>query len=262
MIITAAGAPLSSEVCVELSIVLMHASRHCRTRVVVSTSRYHQTSPGTRELVDTLHRLDAKCSVCAAEMFPTPSFWVSMLHVTAICPRYRATHAQHHHTWLEAGPMAQIGQTHAQQATRHARRIYVGGLPPTASDQTVATFVSHALAAIGGNTAGPGVCLATLTTNPEGVLFFWGLQHDADAVMLSACWSERWYEGPCMGAFHVLHCTSRLSGTGCAWDSSEPHCTVANRRREQEFVWKGWGCEADRLLAVPCRQCCGQRIHQ
>ena len=44
----------------------------------------------------------------------------------------------------------------SQQATRHARRVYVGGLPPTANEQSIATFFSHALAAIGGNTAGPG----------------------------------------------------------------------------------------------------------
>ena len=44
----------------------------------------------------------------------------------------------------------------SQQATRHARRIYVGGLPPTANEQNIATFFSNALAAVGGTTAGPG----------------------------------------------------------------------------------------------------------
>jgi len=44
----------------------------------------------------------------------------------------------------------------SQQATRHARRVYVGGLPPTATEQNVATFFSNALATIGGTTAGPG----------------------------------------------------------------------------------------------------------
>lgn len=76
------------------------------------------------------------------------------------------------------------------QATRHARRVYVGGLPPTANEQvshlslvccivhlffrlldlcvalviltycllqSVATFFSHVMAAIGGNSAGPGM---------------------------------------------------------------------------------------------------------
>lgn len=78
------------------------------------------------------------------------------------------------------------------QATRHARRVYVGGLPPTANEQvyllyrsflfsspsplffcwymctpdilniylflkSVATFFSQVMAAIGGNTAGPGM---------------------------------------------------------------------------------------------------------
>ncbi|KAM7264976.1 hypothetical protein ACFE04_002659 [Oxalis oulophora] len=48
-------------------------------------------------------------------------------------------------------------QAMTQQATRHARRVYVGGLPPTANEQSVATYFSHVMAAIGGNTAGPGM---------------------------------------------------------------------------------------------------------
>ena len=40
-----------------------------------------------------------------------------------------------------------------------ACRTYVGGLPPTAVEQSIATFFSSALAAIGGNSAGPGMCL-------------------------------------------------------------------------------------------------------
>ncbi len=47
-------------------------------------------------------------------------------------------------------------QPPSQQATRHARRVYVGGLPPTGNEQNIATFFSNALAAIGGTTAGPG----------------------------------------------------------------------------------------------------------
>ncbi|KAM7275296.1 hypothetical protein ACFE04_017162 [Oxalis oulophora] len=47
-------------------------------------------------------------------------------------------------------------QAMTQQATRHARRVYVGGLPPSANEQSVATYFSHVIAAIGGNTAGPG----------------------------------------------------------------------------------------------------------
>lgn len=48
-------------------------------------------------------------------------------------------------------------QPPSQQATRHARRVYVGGLPPTANEQSIATFFSHALAAVGGTSSGPGV---------------------------------------------------------------------------------------------------------
>lgn len=45
----------------------------------------------------------------------------------------------------------------SQQATRHARRVYVGGLPPTATEPGITTFFSNALSAIGGMTAGPGM---------------------------------------------------------------------------------------------------------
>ena len=51
---------------------------------------------------------------------------------------------------------AGVVQPPSQQATRHARRVYVGGLPPTANEQNIATFFSNALAAVGGTTAGPG----------------------------------------------------------------------------------------------------------
>jgi splicing factor U2AF subunit len=61
---------------------------------------------------------------------------------------------------LAAAAAAAVGgpstQAASQQATRHARRIYVGGLPPTATEQSISTFFSYALAAVGGNTAGPG----------------------------------------------------------------------------------------------------------
>ena len=43
-----------------------------------------------------------------------------------------------------------------QQVTRHARRVYFGGLPPIANEQTVALFFNQVMAAIGGNTFGLG----------------------------------------------------------------------------------------------------------
>ncbi|KAF5842237.1 hypothetical protein DUNSADRAFT_8637 [Dunaliella salina] len=55
----------------------------------------------------------------------------------------------------------------SQQATRHARRTYVGGLPPTAVEQSIATFFSSALAAIGGNSAGPGNAVVNVYINKE-----------------------------------------------------------------------------------------------
>lgn len=44
------------------------------------------------------------------------------------------------------------------QATRHARRIYVGGLPPSANEDRISSFFSYALAAVGG---------APLHTHPD-----------------------------------------------------------------------------------------------
>ncbi|KAH9611813.1 hypothetical protein KSS87_006756 [Heliosperma pusillum] len=58
-------------------------------------------------------------------------------------------------------------QAMTQQATRHARRVYVGGLPPSANEQSVATFFSQVMAAIGGNTAGPGDAVVNVYINHE-----------------------------------------------------------------------------------------------
>ncbi|CAN0890687.1 Splicing factor U2af large subunit A [Linum grandiflorum] len=63
-------------------------------------------------------------------------------------------------------PMMPI-QAMTQQATRHARRVYVGGLPPSANEQTVATYFSQVMAAIGGNTAGPGDAVVNVYINHE-----------------------------------------------------------------------------------------------
>ncbi|CAL9075076.1 unnamed protein product [Musa acuminata var. zebrina] len=58
-------------------------------------------------------------------------------------------------------------QAMTQQATRHARRVYVGGLPPTANEQSVATFFSQVMFAIEGNTAGPGDAVVNVYINHE-----------------------------------------------------------------------------------------------
>ncbi|KAK1317776.1 Splicing factor U2af large subunit A [Acorus calamus] len=58
-------------------------------------------------------------------------------------------------------------QAMTQQATRHARRVYVGGLSPTANEQSVATFFSQVMSAIGGNTAGPGDAVVNVYINHE-----------------------------------------------------------------------------------------------
>nr|GEW32031.1 splicing factor U2af large subunit B-like isoform X1 [Tanacetum cinerariifolium] len=57
--------------------------------------------------------------------------------------------------------------TMTQQATRHARRVYVGGLPPLANEQTIATFFSQIMTAIGGTSAGPGDAVVNVYINHE-----------------------------------------------------------------------------------------------
>ncbi|KAL1567350.1 splicing factor U2af large subunit A-like isoform X2 [Salvia divinorum] len=58
-------------------------------------------------------------------------------------------------------------QIMTQQATRHARRVYVGGLPPLANEQTISTFFSHVMNSIGGNIAGPGDAVINVYINHE-----------------------------------------------------------------------------------------------
>ncbi|XP_049381593.1 splicing factor U2af large subunit B-like isoform X2 [Solanum stenotomum] len=58
-------------------------------------------------------------------------------------------------------------QAMSQQATRHARRVYVGGLPPLANEQTISAFFSHVMIAVGGNSAGPGDAVVNVYINHE-----------------------------------------------------------------------------------------------
>ncbi|CAM0952901.1 unnamed protein product [Alopecurus aequalis] len=58
-------------------------------------------------------------------------------------------------------------QPMTQQATRHARRVYVGGLSPSANEQTVAVFFNQVMAAIGGNTVGIGDAVVNVYINHD-----------------------------------------------------------------------------------------------
>ncbi|PIM98807.1 Splicing factor U2AF, large subunit (RRM superfamily) [Handroanthus impetiginosus] len=58
-------------------------------------------------------------------------------------------------------------QAMTQQVTGHARRVYVGGLPPLANEQTISRFFSHVMNAIGGNSAGPGDAVMNVYINHE-----------------------------------------------------------------------------------------------
>ena len=55
---------------------------------------------------------------------------------------------------------------HNALATRHARRLYVGGLPAGTPDSAVAQWFNDCLAAVGG-TAGPGSTILTVYGNPD-----------------------------------------------------------------------------------------------
>ena len=55
----------------------------------------------------------------------------------------------------------------SQQATRHARRVYIGGLPPSANEDAVKSFFTNALAAVGGTQPVPGDPVLNVYMNQE-----------------------------------------------------------------------------------------------
>ncbi|KAK2976773.1 hypothetical protein RJ640_030123 [Escallonia rubra] len=73
-------------------------------------------------------------------------------------------------------------QAMTQQATRHARRVYVGGLPPLANEQTIATFFSNIMTAIGGNSAGPGDAVVNVYINHEKKFAFVEMRTVEEAI--------------------------------------------------------------------------------
>jgi len=104
----------------------------------------------------------------------------------------------------------------SQQATRHARRVYVGGLPPTATEQNVATFFSNALAAIGGTTAGPGE--AALSALPRARIG----RRSASRLWLLPC---------------ALQVKARRDSAGLSWSRSQKGA-AHSQARAHAF----WGC--------------------
>jgi splicing factor U2AF subunit len=80
-----------------------------------------------------------------------------------------------------------------QQATRHARRIYVGGLPPGSNEGIVATFFSNALAAIGGTQPMPGDPVLNVYMNQEkkfGFVEFRTVEETSNAMALDGVLME------------------------------------------------------------------------
>lgn len=59
------------------------------------------------------------------------------------------------------------GAQQTLQATRHARRIYVGGVPMTTNEDLLAQFFNNALIAINGTTGEEGACVVNVYINTE-----------------------------------------------------------------------------------------------
>ncbi|XP_024020631.1 splicing factor U2af large subunit A isoform X3 [Morus notabilis] len=101
---------------------------------------------------ESMHRFDGSCSCQIPGTTTMPGMFPNMFPLAT--------------GQFGALPVMPV-QAMTQQATRHARRVYVGGLPPTANEQSVATFFSQVMAAIGGNTAGPGDAVVNVYINHE-----------------------------------------------------------------------------------------------
>ncbi|KAK4789975.1 hypothetical protein SAY86_017279 [Trapa natans] len=108
------------------------------------------------------------------DMAPPPSAMVAAAAIPGPVPGPTPTIPVMFPNMFPLGTTQQFGtipimpvQAMTQQATRHARRVYVGGLPPTANEQSVATYFSQVMAAIGGNTAGPGDAVVNVYINHE-----------------------------------------------------------------------------------------------
>ncbi|KAH0940569.1 hypothetical protein HID58_000206, partial [Brassica napus] len=91
-------------------------------------------------------------------------------------------------------PMMPI-QAMTQRATRHARRVYVGGLSPQANEHSVATFFSQVMAAVGGNTAGPGDAVVNVYIKHEKKFAF-GEMRFVEEASNAISLNEIIFEGP------------------------------------------------------------------
>jgi splicing factor U2AF subunit len=76
-----------------------------------------------------------------------------------------------------------------QQATRHARRIYLGGLPPTVDEARLGVLFNQALTSIGGLTA-PGEPVVNVFINQEkkfSFVEFRSVEETSNAMALDGC---------------------------------------------------------------------------
>ena len=79
--------------------------------------------------------------------------------------------------------------TATQQATRHARRIYLGGLPPTVEEGRLGVLFNQALTSIGGLTA-PGEPVVNVFINQEkkfSFVEFRSVEETSNAMALDGC---------------------------------------------------------------------------
>ena len=76
-----------------------------------------------------------------------------------------------------------------QQATRHARRIYLGGLPPTVDDVRLGILFNQALTSVGGLSA-PGDPVVNVFINQEkkfAFVEFRSVEETSNAMALDGC---------------------------------------------------------------------------
>lgn len=130
---------------------------------------------------------------------------------------------------------AGFGGAASQQATRHARRIYVGGLPPSAGEQNIAVFFSNALAAVGGTTAGPGACVVNVYINYEKKFAFVEFRTGAQPLHpLRPCFV-------CQGLLYGLHawqaCPTVCKHQGQGTNERQDVATLQWRRLRMPWRW-------------------------
>lgn len=135
-------------------------SRHSRSRSESRRSRSRSESRRSRSRSKSRR-------ISGFDMAPPLSVQTALLSSTAIMPSIQTTAFMPNMQTAPLMSVVPLAQTMTQQATRHARRVYVGGLPPTANEQSIAAYFNQVMSLIGGNTAGLGDAVVNVYINHE-----------------------------------------------------------------------------------------------